>query len=288
MNGDQIHSSLGWAARLLFGPGGDWRAQTRIRLCYLWRHGRIPRLDRPTRFTEHVQLRKLAPVNPALIATADKLASKALVAGKLGHEWTVPTLWSGDTLPPACDWPLPLVIKSRHGCNQRLFARNDGEMSWDSARCAAIRWTRRPYGLWLDETIYRCVPRGILVEPFIGEAGVLPVDYKFYVFGGAVTHIQVHVNRETRHRWFLFDRAFEPLLPAAAEMPRPRSLTAMIAAAETLGAGFDFIRVDMYEIDGKPVFGEFSAYPGSGLDPFHPPEVDEAMGQLWAAAYACR
>ena len=58
----------------------------------------------------------------------------------------------------------------------------------------------------------------------------------------------------------------------------------MIEAAETLGQGFDFVRVDFYEIDGAPRFGEMTFYPGSGLDPFDPPEIDLILGRLWAEA----
>ena len=61
----------------------------------------------------------------------------------------------------------------------------------------------------------------------------------------------------------------------------PVSLTAMIAAAEELSAPFPFARVDFYEVDGKPRFGEVSFYHNSGETRFDPPEWDEKLGQLW-------
>ena len=51
-----------------------------------------------------------------------------------------------------------------------------------------------------------------------------------------------------------------------------------------MGRGFDFVRVDLYEPAGTPLFGEMSFYPGSGLDRFDPPELDTLMGSLWLAA----
>ena len=60
----------------------------------------------------------------------------------------------------------------------------------------------------------------------------------------------------------------------------------MLEAAETLAAGMDFVRVDFYEIGGKPLFGEFCLYPGSGLDPFAADWIDAEMGALWLAASA--
>ena len=58
----------------------------------------------------------------------------------------------------------------------------------------------------------------------------------------------------------------------------------MIEVAERLGAGFDFVRVDLYDLPDGPRFGELTFTPGAGLDPFHPPEYDQRLGDLWAAA----
>ena len=60
----------------------------------------------------------------------------------------------------------------------------------------------------------------------------------------------------------------------------------MIDAAELLGEGFDFARVDLYEIAGRPMFGEVTFYPGSGLDPFDPIALDTEMGARWLDAAA--
>ena len=59
----------------------------------------------------------------------------------------------------------------------------------------------------------------------------------------------------------------------------------MIAAAERLGEGQDFVRVDFYEVDGRALFGEFCLFPGSGLDPFDPPSLDDWLGSQWSAQY---
>ncbi len=64
------------------------------------------------------------------------------------------------------------------------------------------------------------------------------------------------------------------------------ALKRMIVAAETLSAGSDFLRVDLYEIDGKPLFGEMTFYPGSGLDRFDPVALDTELGAHWLRALA--
>lgn len=94
------------------------------------------------------------------------------------------------------------------------------------------------------------------------------------------------MEREHRHRWIVFDRNWIRLTPGSHDhqLNRPKSLSRMIDAAETLARGFDFVRVDMYEHDGRPLFSEMTFYPGSGLDRFSPRSLDEAMGAHWLAA----
>lgn len=260
----------------------SFTALFRMHLIYLWRHHRRLRLAEPQLFTELVQWRKLYDQDARMPLLADKLAVKEHVADRLGREWVVPTLWSGEELPEAPPCAAPFVVKARHGCNQTRFAF-DGAADWPSIRADSERWMKHRYGFWLDEWLYRDIPRGLLIEPFIGEGRALPVDYKFYVFGGHVAFIQVHLGRGSHHRWMQFDRDWRRVSAATddPDPPRPQSLAAMIAAAETLGRDQEFIRTDFYQRDGKPIFGEITFYPGSGLDRFDPVALDEEIGAEW-------
>ncbi len=264
-------------------------SKLRVQLCYLWRHHKLADLAAPQTFTERVQTRKLFDRDLRLPLLTDKIAAKAFAADTLGPEWTVPTLWHGAILPETPPWPVPFVVKARHGCKQNAFVRTGAE-DWDAVRAQSRRWMARRYGIWLDEWAYKDVPRGIVVEPFIGAGGQLPVDYKIYVFGGRAAYVQIHLERETAHRWLLFDRDLNPVSndPNGDRPAFPASIHAMIAAAEALAADFDFLRCDFYDTDAGPHFGEFAVYPGSGLDPFDPVALDRAMGETWGAALSAR
>ena len=255
--------------------------RARVGLVYRWRHGRWPALDRPQRFTEWVQWRKLNDRNLDRARLTDKAHSKRAAAAALGEDFVVPTLWEGATLPVVAPWPLPFVVKANHGCGQVVIVRSAAD--YRRARRVTLRWLGRAYGGWLDEWHYRAARRSILVEPFIGMTETLPIDYKIYVFGGRARMVQVHEGRGGRHRWSQYDRNWRLLSSTAATASAPHSLEAMLAAAEQLGQGHDFVRVDLYEIDGAPLFGEFCLYPGSGLDPFDPPTLDDWLGAHWTA-----
>jgi hypothetical protein len=263
----------------------DPAARLRIALTYLWRHRRLPDLADPTRFTELVQRRKLHDRDPRMPKLADKVAVKAHVAAELGRAWVIPMLWSGSELPRHSPWRHPVIVKARHGCKQNAIIREIAP-DWQAARTASARWMRNDYGWWLDEWLYAHIPRGLLIEPLIDNDGAPPIDYKIYVFGGQATHVQVHLDRARNHRWVVHDLDWRAIARDAPSVPRPSALPAMLAAAEQLAGGFDFARVDFYQHAGQPLFGEISFYPGSGLDPFDPPELDAEMGRLWLHATA--
>ena len=265
---------------------GSRLAVLRVAIAYRWRHGRWPRLTAPTLFTEWVQWRKLNDRDRGLAKLTDKLHSKRMAAATLGEAMIVPTLWQGERLPDLPPAPLPLMLKANHGCGQFLVIRSAAE--WTAAKAVAPRWLDAAYGRWLDEWHYGAASRTLLIEPLMGDGETLPTDYKIYVFGGRAEIVQVHEDRAGQHRWAQFDRDWRLRSRLKCELPRPATLADMLTAAEALAAGRDFLRVDFYEIDGRALFGEFCLFPGSGLDPFDPVELDEDLGRCWSKVAAPR
>lgn len=54
--------------------------------------------------------------------------------------------------------------------------------------------------------------------------------------------------------------------------------------AEALGRDFDFMRVDLYSIRARTVFGEMTLAPGAGWIPFLPQGYDAVLGSHWREA----
>ena len=63
--------------------------------------------------------------------------------------------------------------------------------------------------------------------------------------------------------------------------PRPAKLTEMIALAERLASGTDFVRVDLYDLGDRIVFGELTSYPAGGDSPFEPESFNTSFGEHW-------
>ncbi|GAA4715819.1 hypothetical protein GCM10023325_10130 [Sphingomonas lutea] len=138
-----------------------------LSLLYLWRHGRWPDLERPRRFTEWVQWRKLNDRRVALARLTDKLQAKAIAAERLGDQHVVPVLWHGQRLPGTPHWPMPFVVKANHGCGQFVVVRNMAD--WRRARIRSFAWMRSTYGAALGEWHYGIARRALLVEPYLSS-----------------------------------------------------------------------------------------------------------------------
>jgi len=218
----------------------------------------------------------------------DKIAAKEQMASRFGQDFIIPTLatFSTEAEVDFAALPYPCVIKPNHASGFNVFlkerAADEGSVRRKLGRLLRYRHERSA-----EEWAYSQIPPRLLVEPFIegGEHGL--VDYKFHTFAGRVFSVQVDMARYTDHRRSFFDPQWKPM-PFELLYPRadykispPSTLEEMIRCAEQIGEGFSYVRVDLYEIEGKVKFGEATFYPGAGLEVFKPREFDAIFGEQW-------
>ena len=60
---------------------------------------------------------------------------------------------------------------------------------------------------------------------------------------------------------------------------KPENWDLMIKLAANLSKDFPFVRVDLYNINGRIIFGELTFYPGSGYTSYTPDSFDFELGQ---------
>lgn len=139
---------------------------------------------------------------------------------------------------------------------------------------------------------------GFIVEELLRvperTPGVIPPDYRFYVFGAEVALIYVTdlnvpypgVLRPTQLAHYTSDwsPALFPMRTGyreVCEVARPRSLAQMCTIARKVGQALGtHVRVDMYDTDAGAVLGEVTLFPSAGLR-FN--DYGEAMmTQAWA------
>jgi TupA-like ATPgrasp len=159
-----------------------------------------------------------------------------------------------------------------------------GRPDVDELRRITRGWLEEPLFRTRGEWVYSQAERLLLLEEFLGS-GDPPADHKFLVFGGRVALVQVDTDRFGDRRRRLYTRDWTPVdvdedVAPGPVGPPPASLPRMLAVAEALGRDLDFIRVDLYDVDGEVWFSELTPYPGGGLDRFDP-ALDSWLGSLW-------
>jgi TupA-like ATPgrasp len=262
------------------------------RALFLYYHGRLPHVRNPVTFNEKVNWRILKDRREILAWTCDKLAMKDYVSNiqdAMACGLRIPrTFWSGTDVRELENVELPehWVLKPNHQSGCVFFGH--GRPDIPILQEVKESWLGWDQGLDLHEWAYLKARPVLLAEELLGAPDSPPLDYKFYVFAGEVAAIEVHADRFTDHRlrWYLPD--WTPLEVtygkyqlSPAEPTPPSNLKQMIVIASELGRSFDFMRVDLYNVDGEIFFGELTPYPASGNERFDPVSFDSELGAKW-------
>lgn len=246
-------------------------------------------LDNPVTFNQKLQWLKLYDRNPAYVQMVDKYAVKQYVSAKIGEQYVIPTLAVWERAEDITWYELPdrFVLKVTHDSGGYQICTD--KRSFDRAKVIAAikRSLRRNYYLVQREWPYKDVPRRIIAEQYMEDKGRGELlDYKFMCFGGKVKCSFVCSDRSNGRglKVTFYDRDWN-LMPfqrhytrCTEPIPKPENYDLMIEIAEKLSDGIPFVRVDLYEIEGKVYFGELTFYPGSGFEEFTPFSYDEMLG----------
>jgi len=136
----------------------------------------------------------------------------------------------------------------------------------------ASSWVKRTYGRAFSEWGYRSAAHCILVEEMLCENGKrVATEYKFHVSGGKTAYVMVawrDERSETHNYYFNREGQLSQAPPGVGDslpaVKLPPCFGRMRDIAERLAKPFDYIRVDLYELNGKVFFSELTVYPLSG------------------------
>ncbi|MCZ2803728.1 ATP-grasp fold amidoligase family protein [Modestobacter sp. VKM Ac-2983] len=251
---------------------------------YRQAHGRRPARP-PQTFTEKVNWRVVHDRRPLIGQLGDKLAMRQFATATLPGLSVPRVLWAGVDVAALAEVDLPerWVLKPNHG-TMRVHL-GTGRPDVDQLHRVTAGWLDEPLYRDRGEWVYRRARRLLLVEEFLGSAEEVPADHKLFVFDGRLRLIQVDTGRFGAHRRRLYTPDWTPVdvdeaVAPGPVTPPPASLARMTEVAEALGAPFDFVRVDLYDVGGRVWFGELTPYPGGGLDRFDP-ALDVLLGSMW-------
>lgn len=253
--------------------------------------GVFPNLVKPSSFNEKVLHRIVFDRRPILVRMQDKYAVRGYVAERVGDD-ILPRLYWVTRTPadiPFDDLPARFVVKPTHGSGWYALVSDKAQIDRRELLERCNGWLSQNYYRGEREHVYKHIEPRILVEEYVDDgSGPYPTRYKLYVFHGRTRAIYAGIGSPGRSASAFYGRSWERLPACFAtegeiegNLIRPRHLDQMIAYAEALANGLDFIRVDLYDTATKPYFGELTTTPGGGAYRFRPPEFDHFLGRFW-------
>ncbi|MDF2854533.1 MAG: glycosyltransferase [Neobacillus sp.] len=274
---------------LVFGVGRFVPDRSWIQIKFVQWFGHFANLKNPQTFNEKLQWIKLYDRRPEYTMMVDKYEVKKYVAEQIGDEYVIPLLggpWENFEEINFDKLPQQFVLKTTHDCGGVLICKEKSQFDKESAKKFFNQHLKYNYYLTCREWPYKNVRPQIIAEKYMtdGNNAFLPV-YKIFCFGGRPKIIQaIQDDKQPNESIDYFDTQWNLLkfrqnFPNSAKsLLKPAKLDEMLKISEVLSAGRCFIRVDLYNINDKVMFSEFTFFSDSGFAKFYPPEWDNILG----------
>jgi hypothetical protein len=249
-------------------------------------------LINPKSFNEKLQWLKLYDRKPEYIKMVDKHEVKKYVTDIIGKEYIIPTLGIWDNFDDIDFDKLPMqfVLKCTHDSGSTIICRDKSKFNFNSAKNKISKFLlKNPY-LPGREWVYKGVKPRIIAEKFMlnGDDPVLN-DYKFFCFDGEPKCLFVGTDRhlgDKNVKFDFYDSDFNHLdivqihEQSGKQLKKPQSFEDMLSLSRLLSVNIPHVRVDFYEIDNKPYFGELTFFHHGGTVPFKTEEWDYKLGSM--------
>ena len=244
---------------------------------YFSKEGKKLNLESPTLLNEKLQWLKLYDHNIKYTYLADKYEVKNIIGKEIGYNYIIPTIKLYNNVEEINLEELPekFVLKCTHNsCNKLCVCKSKKDFDLKKAKKDLNKQLKQNYFYNNREWPYKNIKPRIIAEEYISNKDSSPlVDYKFYCFGGKPIYFMVSYgeaehnvrnhkfNMELDSIDYLFKK--KPAIPQN-EIIIPSNFLEMKTIVEKLCKGYEHVRIDLYNVDGKIYFGECTFYTGAG------------------------
>lgn len=265
-------------------------ADVYMKYYYEYYTGKPLNLENPTEFNEKISWLKTYYHPPILTQLVDKYAVRAYVKEKIGDQYLNDLIAHYTNVSDINFSVLPnqYVIKGVHGCGFNLIVEDSKKLNKTKAKALLKKWSlKNQYYRGGLEWAYKNVPKHFIAEKFLNDLNSSSlIDYKFFCFNGKAKFVEVHVDRNEKHRSSFYDLDFNQLpfrdVPEhktiSTPIEKPSVFNEMITIAEKLADKLPFVRVDLYAPKDKIIFGEMTFYPADGRSEFYPEKYNTIIG----------
>lgn len=268
-----------------------------VKVQYRIKTGHKLNLQNPKRFTEKLQYYKLFYRDPLMKQCVDKYDVRQYIesiglASILNECYGV--FESADDVN-FDKLPNQFVLKDTLGSggNSVIICKDKSTANLDDYKSIMHKWTQSFTKKSASrEWVYEGRKHRIIAEKFINsdpQKGGL-VDYKFFCFNGKYKYMYVIADRRVGEKagFGIYDEKFNRLdvvrcdeEPLKRTIDQPSNFSELVKTAEMIAAKFPEARIDLYNQDGKILFGEITFFDGSGYMKFDPETFDFEMGKAF-------
>ena len=237
----------------------------------------------PETFNQKIQFRKLYDNNPLYSICADKYRVREYVKEKIGEKYLIPIYLVTDKLTEG-QWeklPNSFVVKPTHDNGTVRIVKDKKVANKNKILKDMELALKLDYGKVSMENFYSNIPRKIIVEKYLKDN---IEDYKFHCFKD-----KIFLERITRiglgsmydiKKWknLKFSIGYDV---DKITYEKPKNFEKMIEITKKLSEDFEYVRVDLYNIDGKIYVGELTFCESSGFGKFTDETWDYKFGSYW-------
>ncbi len=279
-----------WKDRYYHGYAKELNDEKYLKFDWYLRFGTELNLDNPITFNEKLQWLKLHDRKEEYFKLADKYEAKMVVSGTIGEKYVVPVIQVCDSFDEICIEKLPdkFVIKSTHDSGGVKICRDKSKFDFSLLKIDFDQRLKENYFYCEREWAYKGIKPRIIIEELLESDGSADVwDYKFFCFNGEVKLIQVDFDRSTDHHRNLYTEQWE-YMDASIKypnnpniiIPKPSKFDEMLWCVKKLAKGIPHVRIDLYYVNERIYFGEFTFYHGGGYELFLPEELGIKLGSF--------
>ena len=244
------------------------------KLQYFQKNGVYPDLKKPKEFMEKTQWLKLFYYTEKYGKYVDKYEVRSYVEDKIGSKYLNEIIGVYDSVSQINfnNLPKQFVLKGTHGSGYNIIVKDKSKLDLNKTKKKLNQFLSDNYYYKFRELIYKDVQPRILIEKYISEIDSDSlIDYKFHCFHGEPKYVFVQKTTSNGIKKGFYDLNWKKVMPekyvssfSEVEFDKPANFDEMIEVAKKLSEVFIFLRVDLYSIENKIIFGELTFFSTAG------------------------